>query len=125
MPHVSSIGGGQAQARGRTWVTENTVTLAALGVYTTEAVQIIGLPNCMWWFYQTVGAAGASVQLQFAGSIAQGPVINWKPLIAPIALTLLTPSLTTNVLPVRWIRAIITAPAGNGVTFDYHIGGVA
>lgn len=125
MPHVSSIGGGQAQARGRTWVSNSAIVLAAAAVHTTESVQVIGLPNCMWWFYQLVGATGASVQLQFAGAIAQGPVVDWQPLIAPITLTLLTPSLTTYVLPVRWIRAVITAPVGNGVTFDYHIGGVA
>lgn len=108
-----------AQGDGTTIRFGTTILLAATS-FTTPIVFGQALPTLTAWFLQTAGAVGGSVQLQFAhGQTGAGP--DFQPLTIPIALVLATPSNHNTPMGAYFYRAVISAPAANGVTVRWWL----
>lgn len=79
---------------------------------TSEPIQVVGLPRLYLWMRQSVGAVGASVQVQFSVT-AVGGVLTWLPLAAPFVVAGAggPPLLLDYSLPANFLRVRVTSPA--------------
>lgn len=121
MPKRQPQGNAQLNIASGSTVLFDTFTIVnALGTLNTDPVFGQGLPILTSWFLQTAGAVGATVQLQFAHGQAAGAP-DFQPLIPPFVLALNVPDRRDTRMAAYFYRAIITAPAQNGVTFRWWL----
>ena len=102
------------------------VVLSTNAAAFTDQLLILGIPDCIFWVQQTVGAVGASVIPEWSARAVTGaaaPTDEWLPMTAP----LIVPPGAGNPLyvrfwfPCRRIRLQMIRPANQATTLEVYI----
>ena len=117
MPASRSIGNGSEQiAKANASQRYTDIAVGAGATVTLDPIQVIGLPNLVFWGRISAGVVAPTVTLQFCvSSVASGGVpsyewLDWPgPFILPVTLR---PVQVPWFMPCRFIRASIVGGAG-------------
>ena len=128
MPLARTLGVG-AQANASAVATlRRTITLPNDNPIASAGLLVYGLPELTFYFEQTIGVLGCTVQPQFAvrsTTIVAVQSIEWLPLGPPVVINagINNPTILRFVMPSRLVRVLLTRPAGQASTVELVIAG--
>jgi hypothetical protein len=125
MPIEDGYGAGGVQASVSTSNKYQEIVLAVDGATASLILQTQYTPRLSWWFNQTVGAVGATVQLEFGvrNTDPPGGAFRFHNIQPPIVLALGVAGPPINhTMPVSVIRATFTRSPGQATTIRYLLG---
>ena len=126
MPLARTLGVG-AQANASAVATlRRTIALADDNTVPSSGLLVYGLPEITFYFEQTIGVLGCTVQPQFAvrsTTIVAVQAVEWLPLGPPVVINagINNPTILQFTMPSRLVRVLVTRPAGQASTVELVI----